>query len=203
MSRLCAKPTCAEPAVAWLDVRRTERRVVELTRATESTLALCARHRERFSIPDGWTFETLDGAQADSSGEHSTPKPATRAGRSAQPWFLADAPASEANAQARASHRPLLPGASRAHQGAPALGADAGSLLKRAFHGPNRDRDLERIEHDRVVDRDVASDQGATATEVGVDELEQRRAARAQLDDYGTAQLPFPPLDDEPQIAVS
>ncbi len=163
MSRLCTKPTCAEPAVAWLEVGRLDRRVIEQRRPTASALALCAAHRARFGVPEGWTIEAL-----------------TEAGQSE---ITLDS----------AEHRPLLSGATRAHQVAPALDTRAGSLLRRAFHGPDREDDLRRRDEDARSDAESAE----------VDELELKRHARSMVDDYGTAQLPFPPLGDEPQSAVS
>lgn len=190
MSRLCTKPTCAEPAVAWLDVERRERRVIEQQRPTQSSLALCELHRARFGVPEGWTLESLHPATPAQTLEPEPVEHDEATEPAERPWFMAEAQPETAAGQT-ATHRPLLPGASRAHQSAPTLDADAGSLLRRAFHGPDRDEDLRRL------DEDVAGDA------VELDELEQRRHARAMVDEYGTAQLPFPPLDDEAQVAVS
>jgi len=64
MDRLCAKPTCAIAAVAFLEVQRHSRVVVERPTPSEVTMGLCEKHRSRFGVPAGWRFETLEVAAA-------------------------------------------------------------------------------------------------------------------------------------------
>lgn len=206
MSRLCAKPVCAEPAVVWLDVLREQRRVVEHVQRSPHGLPLCGAHRDRFVVPAGWVFEryhqpvvgaavVVDGAETITE-EHppnavlgvleEITKPDVQAAKAERPWFLADVPESVVSA------RPLLPAGDDDDNAQPSLGS--GSLLRRAFHGPDRDDDALR----RSVETASESpdDRDARYT------LETERAADA-LDIYGTAQLPFPPVDAEAQAAVS
>ena len=61
MDRLCAKPTCALDAVAWLEVQRQSRSVVERPARSEVTMGLCEKHRSRFGVPAGWRFDTMEG----------------------------------------------------------------------------------------------------------------------------------------------
>lgn len=193
MSRHCAKPTCSEPAVAWLDISRGEQHVVIHHLEAPFALGLCQKHRDRLVLPAGWSLDSdsPDVSSEDASATESAtrlpvqpvaepiePDPAYEG----RPWFLAgSSPMLEAP-------RPLL---DRANEEPPEEAFSAGSLLRRAFHGPERDDDIQRRVEERLVGTDPEND-----------ELETRRTAKA-LDEYGTAQLPFPPLDTERQAAVS
>ncbi len=195
MSRLCAKPTCGETAVSWLDILREDRRVIEQTRETAHGLALCAIHRERFVVPAGWQLQQVDtvstGPELDAEVVTSTTAPEETAGNerspsSERPWFLA-ATSSDAPV------RPLLVADDDAETDDHSE-LTSGSLLRRAFQGPDRDDDRARRANadwpEESADVDARYDQ------------ETERTIRS-LDEYGTAQLPFPPVDNEVQAAVS
>ena len=194
MSRQCAKPICSEPAVAWLEIARDDRRVVVRSVETPFALGLCEVHRDRFAVPDGWSLDTEqstatpvvpDSALSAYSDESFDPvaSPTDSDTSAARPWFLAGSSTEVSHPSpllAPIDEEPLPPGE-----------LSAGSLLRRAFHGPNRSDDVHR-----------RSQKELDANEVDQDELETRRIAKV-LDDYGTAQLPFPPLATERQAAVS
>ncbi len=117
------------------------------------------------------------------------------------PWFLANADDASDDADIGSSHSAADSGA-----GVPSTG----SLLHRAFHGPDREVDNARaLEAERessgrresrtkstAVDPD---DDGDVAT---VGDLASRRNARTPAASYDV-ELPFPPLDAEPHVAVS
>lgn len=198
MSRLCAKPTCTEDAVTWLDVARHDRRVVERSRSELSAMGLCAAHRERFVVPTGWVLEEIDaivpipettaGSHAVAPGVSTAPETSNPTTSRERPWFLSqadDVPASTNSVPTpRASYDDEM--------GENAL--SAGSLLRRAFHGPDADDDLQRRDAD-AADADVES----TDEPEGLD----RQRSMRTLDEYGTAQLPFPPSDLTSHAAVS
>lgn len=206
MSRLCAKPTCGETAAFWLDILREDRRVVEHQRESLHGLALCGTHRDRFVVPAGWELEaSIADQQVTESGEtasvvapHSMPVEASpeRSTSRERPWFLVES-ASDAPV------RPLL-----VDDGQDADDADdtaelsSGSLLRRAFQGPDRDDDRAR-RADAVRSED--SDDVAVEADADDDARYDRETERAirSLDAYGTAQLPFPPVDTEVQARVS
>ena len=100
--------------------------------------------------------------------------------------FLADV------AETAMSARPLLPAPDEDDETRSSFGA--GSLLRRAFEGPDAQDDALRRSTEIVCEEpDDEDDRYQRETE---------RAADA-LDVYGTAQLPFPPFDSEAQAAVS
>lgn len=200
MSRLCAKPTCSDPAVSWLDILRQDRRVIEHAQPSANGLAMCGTHRGRFVVPDGWEIVDLEESASEVTSVDTTIRSADAVVETAGapttssrefPWFLAGANAGSAPV------RPLLEADSYDDPNEDSF--RAGSLLRRAFHGPDRDDDLQR-------QAAVASNDETTVVECADEderyELETQRAMRA-LDDYGTAQLPFPPVDAEPRAAVS
>ena len=198
MSRLCAKPTCTEDAVTWLDIARQDRRVVERDRPALSAMGLCAGHRERFVVPTGWVLESSGPTTTVGADTAASPTPtrtvseAKTSGETTsreRPWFLAgteDAPASTG---------PLLGAQASYDTDIDEHSLSAGSLLRRAFHGPDADDDLQRRD-------DAAMDAMADAEPGESNGREQPRSVRT-LDEYGTAQLPFPPFDLTPHAAVS
>ena len=173
MSNVCAKPTCTDSVEVWLDFMPGEQRVIERAVRGDASVGLCATHAERFTVPTGWTFERTTEQWA------HTPD---------RPWFLAltDTP-SEAVAEEHlrgarpAAHRDVQQTTQDDPVGATSE-PTAGSLLHRAFHGPDRKLDAARA---------------------ALDELEQRRAARIEDDGGGTIELPFPPFEPEHRVAVS
>ncbi len=231
MSRLCAKPTCSDVAERWFDVNAAHCQVVERREATASSIALCGSHAARFSAPDGWEWVGLDpneqiapveavdaapstdevelheeapgvAASNDAAQDQSEPAPRRMHTRDA-PWFLANAN-DDAPVEQSASHD------SANYDDAPDV-PSAGSLLHRAFHGPDREVDSARA---READRDQSGrreprtqrtatadgdDDGDVAT---VRDLASRRNARPPATSYDV-ELPFPPLDAEPHVAVS
>lgn len=192
MSRSCAKPTCSAAAERWFDFMPNEQRVIERVQATDLAVALCGAHAGRLSVPAGWTLDLRagdvshdevepaatpdDGPSGDSSTEETT---VHRSYSRDAPWFLAlsDEPAAEGAEPSEA---------------APVLDREpsAGSLLHRAFHGPDRESDIERARHD-------------AAPHQALDELTPRRVKRSS-NGYDSVQLPFPPVDEpESHVAVS
>jgi len=167
---------------------RHDRRVVERASYSDTAMALCAGHRKRFVVPAGWVVEELqpeDDAPVKTASVNASVL-TNREPADGRPWFLAgtdDRPDTPV--------RPILDGI-HDHADEDDSALSAGSLLRRAFHGPDREDDLLRRDHDL----------DAESLDPTVDEIEQRRTVRS-LDEYGTAQLPFPPLDTEPQAAVS
>jgi len=196
MSRLCAKPTCSERAVSWLDIARHNQTVVEHLHEVTAAIALCADHRARFALPAGWTIESADLAGPNNAEPEAPVISATQTvdlagvggpkatSSRARPWFLAGTPEPTAEPV-----RPLLPEVADGRAYDESL--TAGSLLRRAFHGPDRGDDIQRREDDAMAEESPEQN-----------ELETRRSRRS-LDEYGTAELPFPPLDTEPRAAVS
>lgn len=206
MSRLCAKPTCGETATFWLDILREDRRVVEHQSESLHGLGLCGTHRDRFVVPSGWELERSSADQSVTEpGEaeavavaapRSTPVTSSseRSTSRERPWFLVE---SESDAPVR----PLLVDDGEDDTGDKAE-LSSGSLLRRAFQGPDRDDDRARRAD---VARSDDSDDDDVETEVDDDERYDRETERAirSLDAYGTAQLPFPPVDTEVQARVS
>lgn len=198
MSRLCAKPTCSELAVSWLDIVRQDRRVIEHAHATVNGLAICVTHRDRFVVPDGWEIIELDPKSTgvvEPRDEASDVAPAQRPSSREFPWFLAGA--SDGH---HGEVRPLLEVEldNDLHQDS----LTAGSLLRRAFRGPDRDDDLQR---QAAATETTETNETAAAECFGEDERYERETQQAirALDEYGTSQLPFPPADAEPRAAVS
>ena len=215
MSRLCAKPTCSDPAVRWFDILAAERRVVERSGPTPSTIPLCDPHAARFSAPVGWTIDTdihsapspstlpapIPESGADSPSRVTTALTGSGSDSSRRrkhdrdaPWFLAGSSSSESPA----SVAPLLP-ADDVHTD-DAI-PTAGSLLHRAFHGPDRDADIARA---KSADRDSAvsavGEDDVQVAEVG--DLTTRRAKQTEPDGYDI-ELPFPPFEPARHVAVS
>jgi len=206
MSRLCAKPTCADDAVRWLDVIAAEQHVVERSAPTPSTLALCESHAERFSVPDGWVWVGLQPA-AD--------PPLPQAQESPEIPETADSEEPDGHVEVRRQHSrdaPWFLSNSSSEDETPDSppGAPTGSLLHRAFNGPDRAADAARS---RQVDREETGrreprtsretleggddDDVATVRDIG-----SRRQSRTSVTSYDV-ELPFPPLDAEPHVAVS
>lgn len=193
MSRLCAKPTCGETAVSWLDILRKERRVLEQARESTQGLALCLTHRDRFIVPEGWELQghEVDGVITEPDAAPIAPQRSVvetddeRSGSRERPWFLVGA----------ASDVPVRPLLDTDDDDQVDHGELAGgSLLRRAFQGPDRDDDRAR-RADTERDTESVDDDDRY-------ELETERTIRA-LDEYGTAQLPFPTGRTEVQAAVS
>ena len=217
MSRLCAKPTCSDPAVRWFDILAAERRVVERSEQTPSSIPLCDSHAGRFSAPVGWTIESDSGIDTDlgsSIPPAPVPEPAgdmpsrlatalsadperprRRKHDRDAPWFLAGAP----NGESSAPVAPLLP--TTDDLDVADVVPTAGSLLHRAFHGPDRDSDNARA---KTAERDSVSarsgDDDIQVADVG--DLTKRRAKQAASDGYDI-ELPFPPFEPARHVAVS
>jgi hypothetical protein len=222
MSRFCAKPTCSDVAQRWFDIAAAEREVVERAEPTASSVALCEAHAARFSTPNGWRFtasapvetemavdapagvQRPSDPQAPSTFEAALVRDhAPRRARSRQhdrdtPWFLtlSDAPALDvpAGTETVGSEEAEVTSA-----------PDAGSLLHRAFHGPDREIDIARA---RAAERDRTSqletpgaDDGRDIAELG--DLTVRRAERSTAKGGYDIELPFPPLNSAPRTAVS
>lgn len=200
MTHVCAKPACAELVEVWLDFAPVSQTVHERANRTDVSVGLCPQHAARFTVPSGWAFERLDGhgrqeqihvgssRQPDSADE--VPKRRHHRGR---PWFLA-LPEEPSTASAQRAERAATIAADTHSEALLDADADAeptaGSLLHRAFHGPDRDADMAR------------------AIQLHQDELETRRSARTPADratsnGHGMAELPFPPFESEPRAAVS
>lgn len=234
MSRLCAKPTCSNVAERWFDVIAAQCQVVERHEATPSTIALCGSHAARFSPPHGWTWirlgegsdpaALLDPRPDESDSETTSPDVvesaetiASSSSSSAQsrrkhtrdaPWFLANATASEP--QDDNETIPEESGAEVSNEFESSEAPSAGSLLHRAFHGPDRELDSARaleVDRERSASReprtqstgDAGDDDGDVAP---VRDLTSRRNARSTVTSYDV-ELPFPPLDAESHVAVS
>jgi hypothetical protein len=191
MSNACAKPTCADSVHAWLDFAPGEQRVIERSVRGDASVGLCATHAARFTVPTGWTFERTTEQQATKRVERTTPAPAAevaspqgdlprRAYTRDRPWFLAltDTPSDSVDGEPYSDVQQATTADPVDAMGEPTIG----SLLHRAFHGPDRELDANR------------------ATQ---DELEQRRAARIDDDGSGTIELPFPPFESAHRVAVS
>lgn len=143
MANVCAKPACAEDVQVWLDFAPTTRQVVERLARSEISVGLCANHEARFTVPEGWTFERLDTPKAllDDETQQDTveviaeiPQPSSRPVRSpraeGRPWFLA---------LSDATPSPVSPENVAEDLDEPTVG----SLLHRAFHGPDSESDVE------------------------------------------------------------
>lgn len=194
MSHVCAKPACTEPVQVWLDFAPTSQQVFERADRTEVSVGLCHAHASRFTVPDGWTFvrvpdetQALQPTDAPSTPSQAVDAPVAPAAKNRtstrdRPWFLAlrDDEAEDVDQSYVASQPRSDAGPSIADGNEPSVG----SLLHRAFHGPDRDVDTERAARDQH------------------DELESRRAAR-DIDAYSPAELPFPPFKPEHRAAVS
>ncbi len=216
MSRLCAKPTCSDPAVRWFDILAAERRVVERSEPTPSTIPLCDPHAARFSAPIGWTVDTEQHIEVSPSAPQApvpesgidTPsrlstaltaseldRPRRRKHDRDAPWFLAGS----SDVADPAPVAPLLPTADDddSDESIPT----AGSLLHRAFHGPDRDADIARA---KTADRDSAvsavGEDDVQVAEVG--DLTTRRAKQTEPGGYDI-ELPFPPFEPARHVAVS
>ncbi len=207
MSHVCAKPACTETVHVWLDFAPSSHQVIEKATRSEVSVGLCESHAGRFTVPDGWSLELLprSPAQPAADGDEIAPDssidsasdvtednaeqaepisaPANRTHTRERPWFLAstDVVVDEREGDpadvvtSRADHDEAV--------GAPT----AGSLLHRAFHGPDKASDTSRADAEQV------------------DELEPRRAARTppEVHNNGMAELPFPPFAPEHRVAVS
>lgn len=187
MSHVCAKPACTEKVQVWLDFAPASRLVVEQQIRSDVSVGLCETHAGRFTVPQGWSLELLPLSPADNTPALDEPDgdvdeqpesvsaPANRAHTRERPWFLAlsDVAIDES-----------------VHDGPSDVetpSASAGSLLHRAFHGPDRTSDRSRAARNQL------------------DELEPRRAAKTPrgAQDNGMAELPFPPFEPEHRVAVS
>lgn len=191
MSNACAKPTCTDSVHVWLDFAPGEQRVIERSVRGDASVGFCATHAARFTVPTGWTFERTAEQQATNRVERTTPTPAAevaspqgglpkRAYTRDRPWFLAstDTASDSVDGEPFSDVQQATTDDPAHVVGEPTIG----SLLHRAFHGP-----------DRKVD----------ANRAALDELEQRRASRIDDDESGTIELPFPPFEPEHRIAVS
>lgn len=181
MVNVCAKPGCVDSVHLWLDFAPSEQRVVERTTRSDSTVGLCVSHEDRFSVPAGWVFERLPSAEPVATSQATpdlVPSATQREATRGQPWFLA------LTDREPLTHKDIgheEQNAEMTEVTAPEVVPTAGSLLHRAFHGPDPDADAHRA---------------------ALDELESRREARAH-DDDGTIELPFPPYGPEQHVAVS
>ena len=195
MSQLCAKPTCSEAATRWFDIFASQRLVIERGEHTPSSISLCSQHGDRFSVPLGWRVEQeLREPESPRQRQHD---------RNA-PWFLAGS----RNAERSDLVAPLL---SESVDGDEELidEPSAGSLLHRAFHGPDRSDDVARAKR---AERDTAAPRAGTeapAAEVTntdeslplVDDLTTRRAQQEEANGYDV-ELPFPPSEPARHLAV-
>lgn len=243
MSRLCAKPTCSDPAVRWFDILAAERRVVERTQTTPSAIPLCDLHAAKFSAPAGWTIDSdlrtdwNHGADQNDSADQTNisqppsvaAAPVPESGRDSgsrlasalkeavedrprrrkhdrdAPWFLAGSAADPSASEAPAAvPAPLLPaGADVEDTTSNEMVPSAGSLLHRAFHGPDRDTDVARA---KSADRDSTS-AGSDVVEssspvANIGDLTTRRAKQTESEGYDI-ELPFPPFEPARHVAVS
>jgi|GEM_PF-876905 len=232
MSRLCAKPICSNPAVRWFDILVAQRRVVECDEVAPSAIPLCGAHADRFSAPAGWTIDSSPSTSQSPSANRPpvvAQAPIPESGREAgsrlasalkestedrprrrkhdrdAPWFLAGSPSGPAPLDGAAAFvAPLLPASAdvddaNSNQVVPS----AGSLLHRAFHGPDRDNDVARIKN---ADRDLVvadSDDIDSITQVAdIGDLTNRREKQTESEGYDI-ELPFPPFEPARRVAVS
>jgi len=212
MARLCAKPTCASSAVRWFEVDAANRRVFEQARATASTISLCETHAARFSVPDGWTLLAEDSAAQTTAAvpagvtlieKFTAPEAAVARRHSREaPWFLAGSSTRETS-EAIPDVMPTTDAVPT--DTSPVAEPTVGSLLHRAFHGPDRDVDAVR-DHD--ADRDTSTS-GEPTAEAGKepepvasvrDISRRRRGTQTSIYDV---ELPFPPAESSPHVAVS
>jgi hypothetical protein len=194
MSRLCAKPSCTATVDRWFDFAPADCRVAERGSPTSSTVGLCPAHADRFTVPEGWTLDGLE-VVSDVIEPVADAAPRNRSHDRETPWFLtfSDTPI------------PDLPDRPALRRDDPAddpVGAPtAGSLLHRAFHGPDREIDARRADE---AERDSEPVPRTVAPQLsGADELTPRRAKREQTTDYDTIELPFPPRESAQHSAVS
>ena len=250
MSRLCAKPTCSGAAVRWLNLNAAEQQVIEQAQPTESTIALCASHAQRFSMPNGWEWVgvvvpeapllTEEPELTNEIAESAKPDPAPRRrhGRDA-PWFLANSDASprrSASSPAASTDQVAVHAVAGDATDTPEVADDAkisegdiavpstGSLLHRAFHGPDADADVARAKRDAHLNSGTGSSASATSAQreqrtasestdssggsdddevAPVRDIASRRAASATPSTSYDVELPFPPADPGPHVAVS
>lgn len=142
MEYVCAKPACSEAVHVWLDFAPAVQQVLERATRTEISVGFCADHEARFSVPEGWSFERLAVAVEQVEVEPVSPEPVAveqvpaappqrvRSPRAeGRPWFLAlsDTTPSATIIDDDVTHAVEEP--------------TVGSLLHRAFHGPDRDLD--------------------------------------------------------------
>jgi hypothetical protein len=193
MSHVCAKPACTQKVQVWLDFAPASRQVVEQRTRTEVSVGLCETHADRFTVPEGWSLDLLPLSPADNtpapdnvSVDGRPEKVSAPANRARRPWFLAlsDVVIDEG------AHDGLVDVETPSAEVESDEAIDepsAGSLLHRAFHGPDRTSDRSRAARDQL------------------DELEPRRAAKTPREarDNGMAELPFPPFEPEHRVAVS
>ncbi len=218
MSRLCAKPTCSGVAVRWFDVDGAGRRVLEQHRPTTSTIALCEPHADRFSAPTGWTWVPLAPTPDVGPMEQllSAPTPAgetlinelsekrvpQRRHPRETPWFLVGAPTAPTTPDSALSSRDDSP--SRPASNEP-MDPSAGSLLHRAFHGPDRELDSARAleaERDSTAASEDTSDRPDSAPVASVRDIASRRSSNPNVTSYDV-ELPFPPMNTGSHVAVS
>lgn len=187
MSHVCAKPACTQAVHVWLDFSPVSQQVFERADRSDVSVGLCAAHAARFTVPCGWSFERHGSETTEVVTAPPVPVARRKSSRE-RPWFLE----SRDDESAPTDPGPSDPGVN--NSAARELDVDpsaeitveptVGSLLHRAFHGPDRDVDAQRAVRDQL------------------DELEPRRAAR-ESGDYTAAELPFPPLEPEHRVAVS
>lgn len=219
MSRFCAKPTCSGPAARWLNVNAAGQQVIEQAGPTDSTIALCISHAERFSMPNGWTWMSLDPiekapAEQVTAQQEAAPSADTqseggesqstqrRHGRDA-PWFLA-------NSSDTANPSPAENGRTAATTGPAAVTAkdsdapSTGSLLHRAFHGPDPGGTAKREHRTASTPTESATGGGDDDDVAPVSDITRRRSSRSSSSaSYYDVELPFPPADSAPHVAVS
>lgn len=199
MAATCAKPTCSLPAVAWFTASPADRSVVIHDHPADAAIALCQSHRDRFTVPVGWTLG-LDGGPTgpDRSDDR-------------RPWFAAGV--DEEPATVPTPPGSLLSRAFNGPTGHPAVitpdelearrfarlervesevdGAPEGLGDRMEEHG---DDDGETDgDGDQRADGDLGS--GEDRSRDHDDEHEPERDDRAEPD--GSDELPFPPLESE------
>jgi hypothetical protein len=191
MWNACAKPTCTDSAHVWLDFAPGEQRVIERSVRGDASVGLCATHAARFTVPTGWTFDRTTEQQTTAPITRTTPVPAAegaspqdghlkRAHTRDRPWFLGltDTASESVDGEPHSDLQRATTDDPVDAMGEPTIG----SLLHRAFHGPDRSVDANRA---------------------ALDELEHRRATRIDDDEPGTIELPFPPFEPEHRVAIS
>ena len=225
MARLCAKPACSSAAASFFEVDAANRTVVEHARATLTTLALCDSHAERFSVPDGWTWSKRNDVASDvplasehGSGEKliealaaagTTPAdpPSARRHSRDQPWFLAgsatttDVGSATESVSTASATQSAANDESVESEVAMSSEPSAGSLLHRAFHGPDRATDVVRA---KSAERDTSPKarpaDAPDGTVAKVRDIESGRRSRS-VTSYDV-ELPFPPAESSPHVAV-
>ena len=213
MSRSCAKPTCSDLAVSWFELSRETQQVTRSSVPAAHGIALCQTHADRFGVPGGWTLVTVDDpseittspeapiVEAEvvsalvESDRAERIEPGSAENEAAEngsvevhrihdrdnPWFVPVSPSNDSSAsESSVGTEVSAEIETLAHP-------TSGSLLHRAFHGP------EPSASDRAPKSAVP--------EPAVDELSPRRRARSSSDEpeeeaeglYHTLELPFPP----------